>query len=127
MMARFCRHIEKVFGFPASLQTLHDTRSQPQIPASAVWLSAFVLFATGRRSLHAMESELRMPRRLEALVGRRKPSADTMGRVMGSIDAAPLRRMLRDNNHRLRRKKALADNPWALRCAAVDGHEFFSQ
>ena len=127
MMARFCRYIEKVFDFGAALETLRDSRTQPQIPASSVWLSAFVLFATGRASLHAMESELRMPRRLERLVGRRKPSADTLGRVMGLIDSGSLRRILREINHRLRRKKALQDNPWALRFAAVDGHEFFSQ
>ena len=127
MMARFCRYIEKVFDFGAALATLRDSRSKPQIPTSAVWMSAFLMFATRRGSLNAIESELRMPRRLEALVGSRKPSADTVGRVMGEIDSASVRKILRDNNHRLRRKKALDDNPWALRFAAVDGHEFFSQ
>jgi len=127
MMARFCRYIDKVFDFTAALRTLRDARTRPQIPTSAVWTSVFFMFATRRGSLNAIESELRAPRRLEPLVGRDKPSADTAGRVMGQIDVGPLHRMLRDNNHRLRRKKALEHNPWALRFAAVDGHEFFSQ
>ena len=35
--------------------------------------------------------------------------------------------MLSGVNHKLRRNKALEDNPWALRFVALDGHEFFSQ
>lgn len=127
MMARFCRYIEKVFDFAAALETVRDSRKKPQIPAASVWTSAFFMFATRQHSLNAIESELRTPKRLEALVGRRKPSADTIGRVMGLIDSDALRKILRDINHRLRRKKALDNNPWALRFAAVDGHEFFSQ
>ncbi len=126
-MRRFCGYIDKVFGFTASLRTLCDTRVGPQIPTSSVWATAFFTIATRRGSLNAIESELRVPGRLERLVGRDKPSADTVGRVMGQIDSGSLRRMLRENNHRLRRKKALDENPWALRFAAVDGHEFFSQ
>jgi len=127
MMTRLCRYIDKVFDFTASLRALRDTRAQPQIPTSAVWTSAFFMFVMRQGSLNAIESELRVPRRLEPLVGPRKPSADTIARVMGMIDAETLRQILRENNRRLRRKKALEDNPWALRFAAVDGHEFFSQ
>lgn len=127
MMARFARYIEKVFDFSASLGALRDSRTKAQIPTAAVWTSALLLFVTRRGSLNAFESELRVAGRLEALVGRRKPSADTIGRVMGLIDGAALRRILRWANHRLRRNKALDDNPWALRFVAVDGHEFFSQ
>ena len=127
MMRRFCRYIDKVFDFAASVGGLRDGRSQPQIPTTAVWTSAFFMFATRQGSLNAIESELRVPRRLEALVGPRKPSADSIGRVMGQIDPGSLRQILRENNRRLRRKKALEDNPWALRFVALDGHEFFSQ
>ena len=127
MMSRFCRYIAKVFDFGAALHTLTDSRTQAQISTASVWASAFAMFATRQGSLNAIESELNVPKRLEALVGNRKPSADTIGRAMGKIDSAGLRKMLRDINHRLRRKKALDNNPWALRFAAVDGHEFFSQ
>jgi hypothetical protein len=41
----------------------------------------FALFALRFRSFNAFEQELRRPRVWEAWVGRRKPSADTMGRV----------------------------------------------
>jgi hypothetical protein len=127
MMTRFARYIEKVFDFSASLATLEDSRAKPQIPTASVWTSAFVLFVTRLGSLNALESELRVPGRLEGLVGRRKPSADTIGRIMGEIFSWSLRGILRGLNHRLRRNKALDDNPWALRFAVVDGHEFFSQ
>jgi hypothetical protein len=72
-----------------------------------------------------MEKELRIPKRLDGLVGRRKPSADTIGRVLGLMDPGQLRSVLSSINHRLGRNKALnTDRP--LRFAAVDGHEFFS-
>jgi hypothetical protein len=127
MMARFCNYIEKGFSFGQSLHTLRDSRSWAQIPTAAIWLSAFVMFAMRLRSLNALESQMRTPRRLQALLGPHKPSADTIGRVMGQIDSGPLRHILRENNHRLRRKKALDHSPWPLRFVAVDGHEFFSQ
>ena len=43
------------------------------------------------------------------------------------MDSEPLRNLLSQANHRLRRNKTLQDNPWALRFVALDGHEFFSQ
>jgi len=127
MITRFSRYIDKGFDFSASLGTLRDTRDKPQIPTSAVWASALFMFVMRQGSLNAIESQLGVPQRLEPVVGKHKPSADTIARVMEKIVSGPLRQILRDNNHRLRRKKALEENRWALRCVAVDGHEFFSQ
>jgi hypothetical protein len=127
MMARFCRHLEKVFDWSSRLLTLHDTRKRPQIPTAAIFTSAFMMCVTRLGSLNALEGELRVPRRWEKIVGARKPSADRAGEVTALMDPEALRDMLAGVNHTLRRNKALEDNPWALRFVALDGHEFFSQ
>jgi hypothetical protein len=127
MMARFCRYIEKVFHASARIEALHDSRTKPQIPTRSVFLSAMMMFVARLGSLNAIESELRVPRRWEKIVGERKASADTIGRVVGLIDPETLRDLLSGFNHQLRRNKVLDHSPWALRFAALDGHEFFSQ
>jgi hypothetical protein len=127
MMARFCRYLEKVFNWSGVLAGLRDARRRPQIPTTAVFLSALMMGVTRLRSLNALEGELRVPRRWEKIIGARKPSADRVGPVVALIDPQALRDMLAGVNHKLRRNKALADNPWALRFVALDGHEFFSQ
>ena len=54
MMARFSApYVDKVFPFREPLQQLTDSRLQPIIPTSAVFLTAFMMFATHRPSLHA--------------------------------------------------------------------------
>jgi hypothetical protein len=127
MMARFCHYLEKVFDWGALLAGVRDARQRPQIPTAAVFLSAFMMCATRLRSLNALEGELRVPRRWEKIVGARKPSADRVGQVVARIDPESLRDMLSGVNHKLRRNKALSDNPWAPRFVALDGHEFYSQ
>jgi len=125
MISRFCRYIDKVFDFGSYLPVLTDSRQKPQITTQSAFLSAFFMFATGRKSLNAMEMELRVPRRLDGLVGKRKPSADSIGGIASVMDSGPLLEMLRAYNHLLKRNKVLQTN-WPLRFAAVDGHEFFS-
>jgi hypothetical protein len=41
-----------------------------------------------------MEAELRMPKRLDGLIGKRKPSADSTGRIASVMESGPLREML---------------------------------
>jgi len=125
MVSRFFQYIDKVFGFSGVLDTLEDGRIMPQIPTAAVWLCAFVMFATRRGSLNAIETDLRVPKRVDGLVGARKPSADTIGRVLGLMEPEALRAMLSGINHQLGRNKVL-QNHWPLRFVSVDGHEFFS-
>ncbi len=127
MMTRFWRYIEKVFGLSAQIARLSDSRQKPQIDTSAIFLSAMMMCVTRLRSLNALEGELRVPGRWEKIVGARKPSADRVGQVVALMDSEPLRDMLSHINHRLRRNKALDENPWPLRFVALDGHEFFSQ
>jgi len=127
MMARFCRYIEKVYDWGERIAILRDSREKPQIPTRSVFLCAFMMFVNRLGSLNAMESELRVPRRWEKIVGERKPSADTIGLVAGKIDPETLRDLLCAINHQLRRNKALDESPWPLRVVNLDGHEFFSQ
>lgn len=127
MMGRFCRYVEKVFRLTGLLEELRDGRQKPQVPVVTVLVSVLMMCVLRLKSLHALEGELRMPGRWEKLVGRRKPSADTVARVVAQIDTEQLRRLLWDINHRLRRNKALPWSTCALRFVALDGHEFFSQ
>ena len=125
MMARFCAYVDKVFPFREYVQQLTDSRLQPVIPTSAVFLTAFVMFATHRRSLHALEPELRLPARLRGLVGHRVPSTDTVGRVYAQLATEPLRDWLAALARVLKRNKALpTSSGWYF--AAFDGHELFA-
>lgn len=126
MMSRFCRYVEKVFGFGDRVRRLRDGRQRPRIPTSAIWMSAFAMFATHRGSLNAIELELRVPKRLDGLVGSDKPSADRIGDVFCLIPPEDLRAMLCGINHQMGRNKVFNKaGPW--RFVALDGHEFFSQ
>ena len=126
MMARFCTYVEKVFALGTRLGALRDARPRPVIPTASVFTSAFVMFATGRGSLHGLEPDLRIPSRLRGLVGPRQPSSDTIGRVYAGMESQDLREMLRDTAYQVKRNKALAnDGDWYF--LAVDGHEFFRQ
>ena len=73
-----------------------------------------------------METQLRQTQRMERLIGKKRPSADRMGDVMGLIDPDHLRSLLAGYNHRVGRNKGL-QNDWPLRVGALDGHEFFFQ
>jgi hypothetical protein len=124
-MARFCAYVEKVFGLGRQLGPLTDKRTSPQIPTAAAFASVFTLFATRRGSLNGLEQDLRIPARLRGIVGARVPSVDSIGRIYGLMDSPPLRQILCDTAHRLKRNKALSScEGWYV--AAVDGHEFFS-
>jgi len=100
------------------------TRQRPQISASAVFVSVWAMFATGRGSLHSLEKEGRLPARLQGLMGCQCPSADTMGRVYGQLDSDLLRQMLSIINHQIRRNKALGPGG-NLMIVAVDATSFF--
>jgi hypothetical protein len=126
MMRRFCCYIDKVFDFSQKVRSLRDARKRPRIPTAAIWGSVFFLFIMRHRSLNGMEQEGRVPKRVEKVVGKIKPSADRMGDVLGLMDPDQLREMLSRINHQLGRNKAL-QNDWPLRVGVFDGHEFFSQ
>jgi len=126
MMARFSAYVEKVFSLGSRVAALRNARPRPVIPTAGVFCSAFVMFATARKALNALESDLRIPSRLRGLVGPRVPSCDTIGRVYADMESLGLREMLCGVAHRLKRNKVLANGGgWYF--AAVDGHHFFRQ
>lgn len=116
-----------MFGLAEHVRRLRDSRRRPQISTSAVWMSTFALFVLRFRSFNAFEQELRRPRVWEAWIGPRKPSADTLGRVLAQMDLASLRGMLLDVHRRMWRAKALRTLAGErMRVVAVDGHELWS-
>jgi Transposase DDE domain len=124
-MARFCAYADKGFGLGQRLPTLTDGRPRPRIKTAAVFAAAFTLFATRRGSLNGMEPDLRIPARLRGIVGAQPPSVDSVGRIYAGMHSQPLRDLVRDIAHQLKRNKALTSREdWYM--AAVDGHEFFS-
>ena len=125
MMGRFCRYLAKVFDFGQRISHFRDRRKRPRLSTGAIWGSVFFLFVMRQGSLHAMEGQLRWPRRMERIVGLKKPSADRMGEVLGLMDPDQLRGMLSGMNHQVGRNKALR-NGWPFRVGVLDGHEFFS-
>ena len=117
-------YLEKSFGFSQLVAQLHDARALPRIPSSSIWLCVFGMFVLRLRSFNAIEQELRLSRRWEALVGRRKPSADTLGRVLSLMPSDQLRRFLQQIQRRAWRRKAIHPRAGeAYRVIAVDGHE----
>jgi hypothetical protein len=124
-MARFCAYVEKVFQLGQRFPTLTDARLRPRIKTAAAFASVFTLFATRRGSLNGLEPDLRIPARLRGIVGADPPSVDSIGRIYDLMDSPPVRQLLADIAHQLKRNKALSScEGWYV--AAVDGHEFFS-
>ena len=124
MLRRLAAYLERVFGFRHEVDSLRDSRRRPQIDTASVWLCCFAMFAVRLRSFNAIEQELRRPKRWERFVGRRKPSADTMGRVCGKFSLDSLRLVLVNLNRQAWRAKTVHRRPGELyRVVAVDGHE----
>lgn len=92
-----------------------------------MWLSVFAMFALRLRSFNALEQELRRPNRWDRWVGGRKPSADTVGRVLAQCSIEALRHLLVAVTRRAWRTKAIHGRPAAAyRVVAVDGHELWA-
>ncbi len=116
-----------MFNFPELALGLRDRRVRPQIPTLNVWLSVFAMFALRLRSLNALEQELRQRGRWESFVGNRKPSADTIGRVLSQFSLDQLRAFLLTINRTSWRNKAIHPRAGeSYRVVAVDGHEMWA-
>jgi hypothetical protein len=83
------------------------------------------MFVLRQGSLNAIDTELHLPKRMEKLIGKRKPSGDSIGRVFAGIHTKTIREVLSAINHKLKRNKALRTN-WPMRFASIDAHELFS-
>ena len=125
MIKRFYSYINKVFDFTEHIQRIEDISEKPEITSSSIWLSGLFMFVLRMGSLNAIDIELRLPKRMEKLVGKRKPSGDSIGRVFSGMHTEPIRDVLSAINHKLKRNKALKTD-WPMRFVSVDAHELFS-
>lgn len=126
MIGRFARYAERRWNFLDILENVRDTRQNPPIPTSAVFLSVFGMHAVRHGSINALEQQLKIAGRWEPWVGPIKPSADTVVYAMERCDPEPLRRALADAARLAKRKKAFRrlypDNYWV---GALDGIETY--
>ena len=125
MIKRFCDYIDKIFNFGNNIKDIKDNRELPEIPTKNIWLSGMFMFVLRLGSLNAVDTELHLPKRMEKLIGKRKPSGDSIGRVFAEMDTESIRNILCKINHKLKRNKRFKTN-WPMRFVAIDGHELFS-
>ena len=120
-------YLDRRFAVRQLVAGLRDGRRRPQIATATVWLAVFAMFVVRLRSFNALEQELRRPRRWEGWVGSpRKPSADTLGRVLTTWGLAEQRQMVATINRQAWRRKTIHGWPGeAYRVVAVDGHELW--
>ena len=126
MIGRFARYAERRWNFLGLLENVRDTRQNPCVPTSAVFLSVFGMHAVRQGSINALEQQLKIAGRWEPWVGPIKPSADTVAYAMERCDPEPLRIALADAARLAKRKKAFQrlypDNYWV---GALDGIETY--
>jgi len=124
MMGRFARYAQCRWDFMDHVATLRDSRQDPDIPTSAVFLSLFGMHALRLGSLNELEANLGIPGRWEPWVGPRKPSADTIGYSLERFDLQELRTWLAEAGQEMKRKKVFRrlheESYWV---GALDGVE----
>jgi hypothetical protein len=125
MLRRFFDYADKVFDLSKSLSQITDIRSRPKIDTQSILMSSLIMQLTRRGSLNALDTELRLPKKIESFIGKDKPSVDTIGEVFTKIIPDDLRKLHWENCYRLKRNKAL-DTYLPLNAVGIDGHEFFS-
>jgi len=124
MLGRFAGYLERRWHFAEMLESIRDSRHNPEVPSSAVFLSVFGMHALRLGSFNALEQQFRIPQRWDPWVGALKPSADTLGYALERYDPDPIRRMLTRIGQQAKRKKALRRlYPDAYWVGALDGVE----
>jgi hypothetical protein len=93
-----------------------------------VWLCVFAMFVVRLPSFHALEQALRRRPGWRAWLGPgRRPSADTLGRVLARLDLPALRALVATVNRRAWRAKMIHGPVGeSYRVVAVDGHELWA-
>jgi DDE family transposase len=123
----FARYLNKVFDFRATAAALTDSRHEPDIPPSAVFLAAFHGFAFRLSSFQQLEAELTQPA-LQRWIGADRAFCDDVLRYsLSGFHLEGLQRMLVQVNRTLKRNKALDIGRVQGRIvAALDGIEVLS-
>ncbi len=125
MLSRFAQYLERTWDFTDYCNQIQDHRIWNSVSTSSVYLSCFGMFALRLPSFNALEEELILPHRWDPWVGKKKPSADTLGYALERIDLGSLRKVLVQINHQIKRKKILKSHSPPYLVAAVDGVELF--
>jgi len=116
--------VDKVYQFSGVISQVLDTRSQPSIGTSSIFASAFIMMLARMGSLNALEQD-KGNRFWKRWLGRRLPSADTMGRVFSQIILASIRSLIHHVYSRLKRNKAIKKT-MGFQPLLIDGHEHTS-
>src|SRR6266508_3350116 len=128
LLRRFAVYLDRRFAVRQLVAGLRDGRRRPQIATATVWLAVFAMFVVRGRSFNALEQELRRPGRWEGWLGsRRKPSADTLGRMLATLELPRQRQLVATINRQAWRRKTIHGRPGeAYRVVGVDGHELWA-
>jgi hypothetical protein len=123
----FARYLNKVFGFRAAAAALTDSRCEPDISPSAVFLAAFHGFAFRLPSFQQLEAELTQPA-LQHWIGADRAFRDDVLRYsLSGFHLEGLERMLVQVNRALKRNKTFDPGRVQGRIvAALDGIEVLS-
>jgi hypothetical protein len=116
------RYAEKIFHLSSEvIGAVTDHRSLPRISTSLVVKAVLAVYWSRLGSLHALEMT-RAAKFWNTWLGRSLCSADSLGRIVASVDADTLRQGIHHVYDRLKRNKALPDLH-GLGVAVLDGHE----
>lgn len=123
----FARYLNKVFDFRDAATALSDSRCDPVIPPSAVFLASFHGFVFRLPSFQQLEAELTQPA-LQRWIGADRAFHDDVLRYsLSGFQLESLERMLVQVNRTLKRNKALDTGRVQGRIvAALDGIEVLS-
>ena len=123
ILGRAMAYGRKVFGLEGLLDRVADGRRRPQIPMGVVVRSALGMQLNALGSLNALEQTKEKPF-WKRWLGRALPSADTIGRGMGHVEAwAGLRQALHEFYACRKRNKSLGPYVGGLCALLIDGHE----
>lgn len=131
-LERLIKYALRVYPMLPALARLRDGRRRPSIPTADVVYALFFGALLRVRSLNALEGRLMRPG-FQRLLGRRSSpdkktfSADTVARVLDSLETNALRALLARVVLGAERKKLFRSGPeGAKRVVALDGWEMFS-
>jgi len=123
----FARYLNKVFDFRSTAAALTDSRLDPDIPPSAVFLAVFHGFAFRLPSFQQLEAELAQPALQQWIGADRAFSDDVLRYSLSGFQVEGLEQMLVQVNRTLKRNKAFDTGRVQGRIvAALDGIEVLS-
>ena len=123
----FARYLNKVFDFRAAVARVTDSRIEPEISPSAVFLATFHGFVFRLRSFQQLEAEVSHPAFQNWIGAPRAFRDDVLRYSLCGFSLSPLEGMLVDVNRTLKRNKVFDDSRVQGRIvAAMDGIEVLS-